>query len=151
MRDRKKIIFIIAIVIIVICAGVVFYLGLLDTFRIRGVLKGAEKAVEHEDIDGLMSYVSTQYMDDYGFNYPMAKRLMSGLFKDFDKFEVLIENPVIKIKDDTAIAQFYMWISVDWNDNPAYIVGTNLAGAYVRAYLKKGFLSWKVVKIEGVR
>lgn len=150
MRNRRNIA-LIALIIILICGGVLLYLDIIDTLRIKGVLKGAKKAVEYEDIDGLLSYVSTSYGDDYGFNYPMAKRFMTGLFKDFDKFEVIIDNPVIKIKDDTAIAQFHLWISVDWDGNPAYIVGTNRAGAAVRVYLKKGFLSWKVVKIEGVR
>jgi len=150
MSNLKKIIIVLLIIIIVI-GGVVFYLGLTDSLKINRVLDGAKKGMEKEDINLLMSYVSHKYMDDYGFDYPMARRFMSGLFKDFDNFEVTINNPVIKIQDDAATIQFYLWISVEWNGSSAYIVGTNRAGANVRAHLKKEFLNWKVVKIEGVR
>lgn len=149
--SRLRKITLIIFILIVIATGVSLYLGVHDTFRVKGVIKGAKKAVESKDIDGLMSYVSSAYSDNYGFDYPMVKRFMSSLFKDFDKFEVIIANPVIKVKDDLATAQFFLWISVDWNGQPAYIVGTNRAGARVRAYFKKGLLRWKVVKIEGVR
>jgi len=149
MRDWKKI-FIAGLLAIVIIAGGVLYLGILDTLRIKKVLKGTEKAFEHEELDKLMSYVSLKYNDDYGFNYPMAKRLMSGLFRDFDQFEVTVENPVIKLEEDTATVQFSLWITVNWNGTPSYIVGTNRSGAPVKVYLRKEFLSWKVVRLEGV-
>ena len=149
MRDWKKI-FIAGLLAIVIVAGVLMYLGILDTLRIKRVLKGTEKAFEHEELDKLMSYVSRKYNDDYGFNYPMAKRLMSGLFRDFDQFEVTVENPVIKIEEVTATVQFSLWITVDWNGTPSYIVGTNRSGAPVKVYLRKELLSWKVVRLEGV-
>ena len=146
----KKIIIII-LIILLIGGGIFVYSGVLDKFRIKGVIKGAEKAMEQEEIYKLMSYVSLKYMDDYGFNYPMVKRLVADLFKDFDKFDVSIKNPVVEIKDDTATVKFDVWVAVDWNGNPAYIVGTNRSAAHIRAFLTKEFLNWKVVKVEGVR
>ena len=149
MRDWKKIL-IAGLLILVIVAGGVLYLGILDTLRIKKLLKTTEEAFEHEELDKLMSYVSLKYSDGYGFNYPMAKRLMSGLFQDFDQFEATVENPVIKIEEDTATVQFSLWITVDWNGTPSYIVGTNRSGAPVKVYLRKELLSWKVVRLEGV-
>ena len=149
MRDWKKI-FIAGLLAIVIIAGGVLYLGILDTLRIKKLLKTTEEAFEHEELDKLMSYVSLKYSDGYGFNYPMARRLMSGLFQDFDQFEATVENPVIKIEEDTATVQFSLWITVDWNGTPSYIVGTNRSGAPVKVYLRKELLSWKVVRLEGV-
>jgi len=149
MRDWKKIL-IAGLLILVIVAGGVLYLGILDTLRIKKLLKTTEEAFEHEELDKLMSYVSLKYSDGYGFNYPMARRLMSGLFQDFDQFEATVENPVIKIEEDTATVQFSLWITVDWNGTPSYIVGTNRSGAPVKVYLRKELLSWKVVRLEGV-
>jgi len=149
MRDWKKIL-IAGLLILVIVAGGVLYLGILDTLRIKKLLKTTEEAFEHEELDKLMSYVSLKYSDGYGFNYPMVKRLMSGLFQDFDQFEATVENPVIKIEEDTATIQFSLWITVDWNGTPSYIVGTNRSGAPVKVYLRKELLSWKVVRLEGV-
>ena len=149
MRNWKKI-FIAGLFILVIVAGVVLYLGILDTLRIKRVIRGTEEAFEHEELDKLMSYASLKYSDGYGFNYPMAKRLMSGLFRDFDQFEATVENPVIKLEEDTATVQFSLWITVNWNGTPSYIVGTNRSGAPVKVYLRKEFLSWKVVRLEGV-
>ena len=149
MRDWKKIL-IAGLLILVIVAGGVLYLGILDTLRIKKLLKTTEEAFEHEELDKLMSYVSLKYSDGYGFNYPMARRLMSGLFQDFDQFEATVENPVIKIEEDTATIQFSLWITVDWNGTPSYIVGTNRSEAPVKVYLRKELLRWKVVRLEGV-
>src|SRR3990170_6867168 len=149
MRNWKKI-FIAGLLAIVVVAGVLMYLGILDTLRIKRVITGTEEAFEQEELGNLMSYVSPKYNDGYGFNYPMAKRLMSGLFQDFDQFEVTVENPVIKIGEDTATVTFSLWITVNWNGTPSYIVGTNRSGAPVKVYLRKKLLSWKVVKLEGV-
>jgi len=149
MRDWKKIL-IAGLLILVIVAGGVLYLGILDTLRIKKLLKTTEEAFEHEELDKLMSYVSLKYSDGYGFNYPMARRLMSGLFQDFDQFEATVENPVIKIEEDTATVQFSLWITVDWNGTPSYIVGTNRSEAPVKVYLRKELLRWKVVRLEGV-
>ena len=149
MRNWKKI-FIAGLLAIVVVAGVLMYLGILDTLRIKRVLTGTEEAFEQEELDKLMSYVLLKYNDGYGFNYPMVKRLMSGLFQDFDQFEATVENPVIKIEEDTATVQFSLWITVDWNGTPSYIVGTNRSEAPVKVYLRKELLSWKVVKLEGV-
>lgn len=128
------------------------YSGILDKWRVSGVIKGVEKAMEHEDAEKIMSGISLKYTDDYGFNYPMVKRLLSDLFKDFENFDVTIKNPVIQIKEDTATAKFDMWVAVDWNDNPSYyIVGTNRSAAHIRAFFAREFLSWKVVRVEGVK
>lgn len=140
-----------AVFIIGIAGGILFYFNVFDLLRIKGILKGAEEAVEHEDLERLMSHVSSRYADPYGFDYPMVRRFMSGLFKDFDRFEVTVERPVIHVEGDTATVRFALWISVDWDGHPAYLVGTNRAAAPVRVYLQKEFLRWKVIKIEGVR
>ena len=140
------------VIIVLLLAGIIlFYSGILDKWRVRGIIKGIEKAMEQEDAEKIMSGISLKYADDYGFDYPMAKRMLSDLFKDFEKFDVTIKNPVIQIKDDTAIVKLDVRVAVDWNGNPSYIVGTNRSAAHIRAFLAKEFLSWKVVRVEGVK
>lgn len=139
------------IIVLLISGSILFYSGLLDKWRVRGVIKGVERAMEQEDSGKIMSGISLKYTDDYGYNYPMVKQLLTDLFKDFDKFDVTIKNPVIEIKDDTATVKFDIWVTVDWNGNPSYIVGTNRSSAHIRAFLAKEFLSWKVVRVEGVK
>src|SRR3972149_7037364 len=136
------------IIVLVISGCILFYSGILDKWRVSGVIKGVEKAMEQEDTEKIMSGISLKYTDDYGYNYPMVKRMLSDLFKDFD---VTIKKSVIQIKDDTAIVKFDAWVAVDWNGNPSYIVGPNRSAAHIRAFLAKEFLSWKVVRVEGVK
>jgi len=146
---KKTILF--SILIVSLAVGVFFYYSFFELIRIKGILKGAQDALEREDLEGLMSYVSSRYADPYGFDYPMVRRFLSGLFKDFDKFEVVVKDPVIHVEDNRATVRFSLWISVDWNGYPAYIVGTNRAPATVLAYLERESRRWKVVKIEGIR
>lgn len=136
------------IIVLLVSGSILFYSGILDNWMVRGVIKGIEKAMEQEDAEKIMSGISLKYTDDYGFDYPMAKRMLSDLFKDFDKFDVTIKNSVIKIKDDTATVKFDAWVAVDWNGTPSYIVGTNRSAAHIRAFLAREFLRWKVVRIE---
>ncbi|MCC6544516.1 MAG: hypothetical protein IT392_08455 [Nitrospirae bacterium] len=140
------------IIIILLIAGIIlFYSGSLDTWRVQGVINGVEKAMEEEESTKMMSFISLNYADGYGFDNSKVKRLLENLFKDFDKFEVTIENPVIEIKEDTATVKFDVRVTVGWNGNPSYIVGTNRSAAHIRAYLVKELFRWKVVRVEGVK
>ena len=139
------------IIVLLISGSLLFYSGPLDKWRVRGVTKGIEKAIEQEDSGKIMSRISLKYTDDYGYNYSMVKQLLTDLFQDFDEFDVTIQNPVIETRDDTATVKFDVWVSVDWNGNPSYIVGTNRSSAHISVFLAKEFLSWKVVRVEGVK
>ncbi len=139
------------IFVLLIGGSIFYYSGLLDKLRVRGVIKGVETAIEADDLEKTMSFISLKYMDGYGFDYPMVKRLLTSLFKDFDKFDVTIKNPVMEIKDDKATVKFDAWIEVDWNGNPSYILGTNRSAAHIRVMLSRELFRWKVMRVEGVK
>lgn len=140
------------ILIVVVTGSIVFrYSEYYDRWAIKRVLKGAANAVEDESIEDLMEYIAQDYHDSYGFDYSMVRRLMVKLFKDFEKFVVMIEDPVIEIVGDNASVEFRLWVLVNWQDHQAYIVGGNYKAANVRVLFKNGTSGWQVVGVEGVR
>ena len=154
MRINKKLFYvIITLIIIAIAAIIIKFLFVSEKSRILKVINEGRAAVEAEDVDKCMSYISLQYSDDYGLKYLIVKRILTDVFKEFDGFKVMLDDVEIEVnnKEKTAVAAFDLRIIVTLHNQPGYLVGTTDSPAKIKMYFIKERLKWQVVKVMGIR
>ena len=154
MRINRKLFYvIITLIIIAIAAIIIKFLFVSEKSRILKVINEGRAAVEAEDVDKCMSYISLQYSDDYGLKYLIVKRILTDVFKEFDGFKVMLDDVEIEVnnKEKTAVAAFDLRIIVTLHNQPGYLVGSTDSPAKIKMYFIKERLKWQVVKVTGIR
>ncbi|MEW6675331.1 MAG: hypothetical protein AB1348_04900 [Nitrospirota bacterium] len=148
MRISKKSI---ALLLIIILAPIIIYLlWPSDEGRIKKLLKEGSKAVEREDLDDVMSRVSFNYRDDYGFTYLYIKEYMKKVFEQMSDIRVEYENLKIKVNKATATADMDVRIIATIGNDTGYVIGDVAKPIHLRFTLEKERVKWLVTKTEGL-
>ena len=138
------------IFLIIILPVVVYLLVPSDASRIKKLFKEGAKAVELEDIDAVMSKVSFNYRDEYGFTYLYIKESMKTVFQQWGDIKIEYENLKIDIKDKTAVADMDVWVTASIGDNTGYVIGDLTKPVHLQFTLGKERTTWLVTKTEGL-
>ena len=138
------------IFLIIILPVVVYLLVPSDASRIKKLFKEGPKAVELEDIDAVMSKVSFNYRDEYGFTYLYIKESMKTVFQQWGDIKIEYENLKIDIKDKTAVADMDVWVTASIGDNTGYVIGDLTKPVHLTFALEKERTKWLVTKTEGL-
>ncbi|MFZ6016977.1 MAG: hypothetical protein ACOYU0_05100 [Nitrospirota bacterium] len=148
MRISKKSI---ALLLIIILAPIIIYLlWPSDEGRIKKLLKKGSNAVEREDLDDVMSRVSFNYRDDYGFTYLYIKEYMKKVFEQMSDIRVEYENLKIKVNKATATADMDVRIIATIGNDTGYVIGDVAKPIHLRFTLEKERVKWLVTKTEGL-
>ena len=70
--------------ILIITPAIIYLLWPSDESRIKKLFKEGSHAIEREDLETVMSKVSFNYRDEYGFTYLYLKELMKTVFKQMN-------------------------------------------------------------------
>jgi len=141
----------IALLFILIVTPVIIYLlWPSDESRINKLFKEGSQAIEKEDLETVMSKVSFNYRDEYGFTYLYLKELMKTLFKQMDDIKIEYENIGINVHDKTATAEMDVLILATMGNNTGYILGDLSEPAHLTFTLEKERTKWLVIKTEGL-
>jgi len=151
MFRSKTLIIAVGLLLFLAGGGGALYWMFSDKVRIQGIIESAEEAVEREDLDGLMVYLSPRYQDAYGFNKLLIRRVMQDTFREFDRFEMTAGGAVIAVEGENARVRIPVELRVDWAGQRAYLVGTNAKPAPMEIALRKEGLRWRVVWVDGVK
>jgi hypothetical protein len=138
------------IFLIIILPVVVYLLVPSDASRIKKLFKEGAKAVEREDIDAVMSNVSFNYRDEYGFTYLYVKESMKSVFRQWGDIKIEYENLKIDIKGKTAIADMDVRVTASIGDNAGYVLGDLTKPVHLQFTLAKERTKWLVTKTEGL-
>jgi len=137
------------IFLIIILPVVVYLLVPSDASRIKKLFKEGAKAVEREDIDAVMSKVSFNYRDEYGFTYLYVKESMKSVFRQWGDIKIEYENLKIDIKGKTAVADMDGRVTASIGDNTGYVIGDLTKPVHLTFTLEKERTKWLVTKTEG--
>ena len=139
------------IFLIIILPVVVYLLVPSDASRIKKLFKEGSKAVEREDIDAVMSKVSFNYRDEYGFTYLYIKESMKSVFQQWGDIKIEYENLKIDVKGKTALADMEVLVTASIGDNTGYVIGDLTKPAHLTFTLEKERTKWLIVKTEGLQ
>ncbi|GMT46637.1 MAG: hypothetical protein IEMM0007_0203 [bacterium] len=119
-----------------------------DAKRIRKLVWEGREAAIQKDLSGVMSPVSYNYRDRYGFSYLNLKETLKRLFKNYDSFEIDLKRLRVEVdsKDGKARAKFLLKAVGIKNGDREYILGSEEVYESVFLTLKKERMKWMVVE-----
>jgi len=121
-----------------------------DESRIKKLFKEGSKAIEKEDLDGVMSKVSYNYQDDYGLTYLYIKENMKRIFQQLNDIKIEYENLKITISKNIATADMDVRIIATMGNDTGYILGDLDKPVHLKFTLAKERVKWLVIKTEGL-
>jgi hypothetical protein len=136
--------------ILIVTPLIIYLLWPSDESRIKKLFKEGSQAIQKEDLETVMSKVSFNYRDEYGFTYLYLKELMKTLFKQMDDIKIEYENIKINVNDDTATADMDVLILATMGNNTGYVLGDLSEPAHLTFTLEKERTKWLVIKTEGL-
>ncbi|MCX7794879.1 MAG: hypothetical protein N2257_10830, partial [Thermodesulfovibrionales bacterium] len=117
--------------------------------RIKKLLHEEIKAFESEDLENLMSGVSYNYRDEYGFNYLYLKEFFKKFFMVYSDLKVEYENLKIDISEDKAKVEMDVRIiGTSEEKETGYIAGDIKTPLHFIFTLEKTRFRWLVLKTE---
>ena len=141
----------IAILFLLLLTPVILYLiWPSDESRIKKLFKEGSAAIEKEDLEAVMSKVSFNYQDEYGFNYLYVKEMMKYVFKQMSDIKVEYENLKINVTDKTATADMDVMVLATISGNTGYVLGDLAKPLHLKFTLEKERSKWSVIKTEGL-
>lgn len=132
-------------------AAIIYFFWPSDESRIKKTIKEGSEAIEKKDLDTLMSKVSFNYRDEYGFTYLYIKETMKALFKRMDNIKIEYENLKINISDKIVTADMDVRITATIGNDTGYIMGDLPNPVHLKFTLEKERTKWLVTKTEGLR
>lgn len=144
--------------LLILIAGL-YLLWPSDEKRIRRLFEKGAKAVEVEDLDGVMSVISYNYRDDYGVTYLYLKNLLKKEFDIMSDVDVEYEDLEIKVlkggKGESpqvsgrATAEMKVRVIATIGNETGYILGDIKTPLQLTFTLNKERAKWLIVKTEG--
>lgn len=146
--SKKSVIF---LFLLILSPIIIYFLWPSDESRIKKLIKEGAAAIEKKEIDKVMSKVSFNYQDDYGFTYILIKKLLEDQFRTMSDIKVEYENLKITVKKDSAIADLDVRVIATIGNETGYIIGDIKKPVHLKFNLEKERVKWLVMKIEGLR
>jgi hypothetical protein len=126
--------------------------GVDDERLIRLTLEAGMAAAMAEDLEESVRFISAEYRDRLGFNFALMRKLVERAYEEFDEPRIeLAGAPAIQVKNNQAMVQVKMRLTVIYQDRRNYLLGDQINPNSVLLVMNKSANSWKVSRIEGLR
>ncbi len=140
------------VLIILILTGTFILGGYLfissDERKIAKLFKKEIKAFESEDLERLMSGVSYNYLDEYGFNYLYLKEFFKKFFSSYSDLRVEYENLKVEVSGNKARVEMNIRIIGTSGGETGYIAGDIKNPLHIIFTLEKERFRWLILKTE---
>lgn len=136
--------------LIILTPIILYFLWPSDERRIKRLFKEGSRAIEREDIDGVMAKVSFNYRDEYGLTYLYIKNSMKSVFQQMIDIMIEYENLKMKINGKTATVDMDVRIIATMGNETGYILGDSAKPVHLRFTLEKERTGWLITRTEGL-
>jgi len=99
MREFLKIIL---VLILIVIAYRTFNYFTSEERRLKIVINRGKEAIEREDLEECMRYISQNYFDEYSQSYQSIKEDAKEAFEKYDEINIWIRRREIVLKDNEA-------------------------------------------------
>lgn len=137
------------LVLLLVAMPAVCFLWPSDERRIKRLFTDGKRAIESENLEGVMSKVSYNYRDDYDLTYLYLKETLKNQFEELTDITVEYENLNIKVSKDTATADVDVRVIATKGNETGYIIGDARSPAHFKFSLDKERTKWLIVGSEG--
>jgi hypothetical protein len=148
MKMSKKTI--VLMFLILVLPVVVYLLLPSDSSRIKKLFREGARAIEKKDIDTVMSKVSFNYRDEYGFTYLYIKESMKSVFQRMSDIKVEYKKLTVNVNGKSATADMDARVIASMGDDTGYIMGDVSNPVHLTFTLEKVRTKWLIVKTEGL-
>lgn len=133
------------VILIVLLALGMWYLSRgSEEDRIREVLREGKEAIEREDLQGLMEFISRRYSDSRGLNYFALRGLLGSLFDRYEHIRIHVEREEITLEDGKALARVWGWAEARDREGEGVIACSSGDPCLVELQLEKEGGKWLV-------
>ena len=129
---------------------VIYLLWPSDEARIKKLFREGSRAIEKKDLEAVMTGISFNYRDEYGFTYLYIREALKSFLKRMKDINVEYENLDIKVRDRTATADMDVRVIAAAGNDTGYILGDMPHPAHLKFTLEKERTEWLVTKTEGL-
>lgn len=137
------------LVLLLVAIPAVYCLRPSDERRIKRIFTDGKRAIESENLEGVMSKVSYNYRDDYGFTYLYLKETLKKQFEELSDITGEYYNLNIRVSKDTATADVDVRVIATKGNETGYIIGDARSPAHLKFNLDKERTKWLIVRLEG--
>ncbi len=137
------------LVLLLVAIPAVYFLRPSDQRRIKMLFTDGKRAIESEKLEGVMSKVSYNYRDDYGFTYLYLKETLKKQFEELSDITGEYYNLNIRVSKETATADVDVRVIATKGNETGYIIGDARAPAHLKFNLDKERTKWLIVRSEG--
>jgi hypothetical protein len=140
---------VLALSLLILSPLIIYFLWPSDENRIKKLFREGANAIQEEDIKGVMSFISYNYMDDRGFSYITVKEGLGRVFEQMSGIKIDYQIRNILIKDDKATADLELRIIATDGQDTGYVSGDASKPSSMKFFFEKERTRWLVSKTEG--
>ena len=126
--------------------------GLSDERLIELTLEAGLAAITIEDLEESVRFISADYVDKWGFNQGLMRKLIEEAYEEFDEPLIeLDEPPEIQIKNQRAVVEAKVRLSAVYRGRRNYLLGDKDTPNHLFVQFDKTEYGWKVSSVNGLR
>lgn len=146
MTLKRLVIASVVLLPMVICWLLLKFVFISPQERIKKVIHLLAEAVEDEDAEEALSYVSRDYWDETGLDYPQIEELAQQTFGKFDHLRVFLSDLKVEADQDTGRAHLKVAVLARLQGDPVFLIGSFNKPVQATVVFRKEEEVWKIVE-----